>query len=228
MKRELLRAPKQLYDGKDVPAVLLPGFGKDRIYQARASPTRWRNIACHCSVEELIEPLKTRDLRAACRPSISRFSCCCVVRVEIEHVVCWGYCSVQRNRLWRNSFKITDLLKFRPRDCCHCQFFDINQFPLCNNYAYSLHNYVLKFLPFNRRLTAGVSLLLSFPPCWFSPLSFVTETPAALAKRIMSLPLLLTVYTRNLEATDFKQHLPEGHCRQHNFKLHSGQMLPLT
>ena len=66
LKREQERAPKQLYDGKDVPVVLLPGFGKDRIYQARARPTRWHNIACHCSVEDLKYSLlnhcmKTRD-----------------------------------------------------------------------------------------------------------------------------------------------------------------------
>ena len=84
LKHEQEHALKQLYDGKDV-AVLPPGFGKDCIYQAQAKPTRWRNISCHCSVEELIEPLKTRDWRAACRPLISQFLCCCIVRAETEH-----------------------------------------------------------------------------------------------------------------------------------------------
>ena len=103
--------------------------------------------------------------------------------------MCRRYCSVQQNRLWRNSFKITDLLKFRPRDCCHtvvrhyCHFvFDIIQFPLYNNNAVSLPNYELKFLPFNRRLMAGISLLLSSPPCCFFPSPLMTETPAALAR----------------------------------------------
>ena len=54
LKREQVRALKQLYDGKDVPAVLHPGFIKDRIYQVRARPTRWHNIACRCYVEEPI------------------------------------------------------------------------------------------------------------------------------------------------------------------------------
>ena len=40
------RALKQLYCGKDVPAVLSPGFGKDRINQAPARPTRWHNCNC--------------------------------------------------------------------------------------------------------------------------------------------------------------------------------------
>ena len=61
LKREQEHAPKQLNEGKDVPVVLLPGFGKDCIYQAQARPTRWHNIVCHCSIEELNEPLKTQD-----------------------------------------------------------------------------------------------------------------------------------------------------------------------
>ena len=65
LKCEQERALKQLYDRKDIPAILPPGFSKDRIYQVWARPTRWRDIACHCSVEELIEPLKTLE------PSIS-------------------------------------------------------------------------------------------------------------------------------------------------------------
>ena len=65
----------------------------------------------------------------------------------------------------------------------HCHFiFDIIQFLLYNNYTYSLHNYVLKFLMFNWRLAFLFFSLLPRPLLFVFPSPFyMTESPAALA-----------------------------------------------